>query len=149
MGLKLTRVIIAVVCIGLIVVSVNMEAYAEDNDIRVYVNGRVVDFDVHPRIIEERVFVPVGAIVTRLEGRVEWIPRTRAIIIRHRNGTSIFTIGSYTVDHNGIKLRIDASPRIIDGRTLVPLRFISQTLGATVDWNDRTNIVTITTVRRR
>jgi len=84
------------------------------------------------------------AIFETLGASVEWLPENQSIIARHRGRTVIFRIMSMLVDNNGRLEQIDASPRIIRGRTFVPIRFVSQALGADVEWNADTRMVHIT-----
>jgi outer membrane protein TolC len=54
-------------------------------------------------------------------------------------------IGSYFAKKNGQVIQLDVQPIIQDGRTMVPLRFVSEALGADVQWSGDTRTVTITT----
>lgn len=112
--------------------------------IRVFVDQQELMFNSPPIIIRERVFVPMRAIFETLGASVEWLPENQSIIARHRGRTVIFRIMSMLVDNNGRLEQIDASPRIIRGRTFVPIRFVSQALGADVEWNADTRMVHIT-----
>ena len=53
-------------------------------------------------------------------------------------------IGSTKAIINNKVVNLDAPPEIKDGRTFVPIRFVSEALGATVDWNEKTRTVMIT-----
>jgi len=58
----------------------------------------------------------------------------------------LLQIGSYAiydVNTGTVISAMDAAPQIVNGRTLIPVRFVAQILGATVDWNDATSEVTL------
>jgi len=122
---------------------------AADDNIRVILNGEELEFDVPPMIIEGRTMVPVRAIFEAFGMEVEWIDRyssqSVAIItdfgyIYHAIGGRFMTvrIGDYTIQR-----WFDVRSQIVDGRTLVPIRAVSDAVGANVDWDVDTRIVTI------
>jgi len=57
--------------------------------------------------------------------------------------TIILTIGSTAYTVNGVGFQADSAPFLADGRTMIPLRIVSEALGAEVDWNGATQSVTI------
>ena len=99
----------------------------------VVVNGQAVVFDQPPILRKNRVFVPLRGVFERLGASVVWTPPR--LITAQRGSTSVgLHIGSTTAVVNGATVTIDVPPFLVGGRTLVPLRFISQALGATVNW---------------
>jgi hypothetical protein len=81
-----------------------------------------------------RVRVPIRFVAEAMGAKVEWDAEARRVTIT-RDGTEIkLTIDDPTVLVNGTSLQIDAPPKIVQDRTMVPLRFISEAFGANVDW---------------
>ncbi|MBR3942044.1 MAG: copper amine oxidase N-terminal domain-containing protein [Clostridia bacterium] len=117
---------------------------AAENGISVYVNGEKLEFDVEPILLNDRTMVPMRKIFETMGAKVEWEDYTNTA-----HGFKDGKIVSVTVDrpeaYTGEKLvMLDQSPVILNDRTLVPLRFVSESLGAKVDWVDETQTVNIT-----
>ena len=76
---------------------------------------------------------------------MDWNGDLKVITIMHKTHTIQLQIGSSIalIDSSDVKT-LDAPPIIQNGRTLVPLRFIMETFGATVDWEGETKTITIT-----
>lgn len=118
-------------------------AFAE-NDIQVLLNGTPITFDVPPMIINDRTMVPLRAIFESLGATVDWNGDTRTVT-SSLNGTSVnLTVDDYTMYVNGQAVSLDAPACIVDGRTLVPVRAISEAYGANVTWDGNTQTVYIT-----
>jgi len=112
-----------------------------------YNDGEEIELDQPPMADEKtgRTLVPLRFVGEALGCRVEWIASCRQIIIRSENADIQLTIGSQVAIVNGDKRLMDQAP-VIDqrtGRTLVPLRFIAQTLGNPVLWDGRRRKITI------
>lgn len=110
-------------------------------------DGREVSLDQPPIVDEEtgRTLVPLRFVGESLGCRVEWLQQSRRIIIRNDAHDIQLTIGSQTALVDGNKRLMDQAP-IIDqrtGRTLVPLRFVAQTLGNPVLWDGKRKKITI------
>lgn len=108
------------------------------------INGTPYKLDAAPFLRPGRTLVPVRFISEALGAEVGWVEATKQVIIRDQGKEIVLTIGSTTVYVNRHRISIDVAPEITNGRTFVPLRFISETLGATVDYDDLIKTVTIT-----
>ncbi len=109
----------------------------------VFVDGRQLFFDVQPIVENDRTLVPLRAIFEALGASVSWNEATQTVAAS-KAGTEIqLTIGQFTAFKNGASVMLSAPPQIIDGRTLVPIRFVSEALGAQVNWNGDTEVITI------
>jgi hypothetical protein len=110
-------------------------------DIAVVVNGQQIQFDQPPIERSGRVFVPLRGVFEHLGASVVY---DNGVINTTGNGRTIqLRIGSTQATVNGSTRTLDVAPFIVGSRTLVPIRFISESLGASVDWNDNTRTVTI------
>ena len=120
------------------------------------VNGSPVRTDSPPVIEQDRTLAPVRALVEALGYIVAWEPVSQEVEIYETKTYNC--VLSMTVDSNiayiltntdGIsemeELQIDVPVKIINGRTMAPVRFIAEALGFTVNWNDSLNIVLVTT----
>jgi copper amine oxidase-like protein len=111
--------------------------------VTVTVNGQAMSFDQPPVMRNDRVFVPMRAIFERLGSSVVF---SNGVINSQGNGRKVhLTIGSTQASVNGQPLTMDVAPFTVAGRTEVPLRFVAQALGASVNWNPNTTTVAIRT----
>lgn len=113
------------------------------------VNGTVSALDVAPMIFQNRTFVPARAIVEALGGSVDWNAASRTVTVKLGTRTIVMVAGKGTATLNGATVPIDASdakvtPQIVNGRLLLPVRFVATALGAQVAWDNATSTVTIT-----
>lgn len=132
--------------IAAIVMSVNMGyivGYA-DNDISVILDGTPIEFDVPPQIIGDRTMVPLRKIFEAMGANVEWNNDTQTVTATKNNEQVIATIDSTTVYIGGEPKVLDVPPMIVNDRTLVPVRFVAESFGANVEWDDNEQIVYIT-----
>lgn len=97
-----------------------------------------------PFISGGRTMVPLRFISEALGAKVEWEQVTKGITITLGDTVIAMQVGSTTVMVNGKSYTIDAPPVIKNSRTFVPIRFISEILGAKVEWDANTRTVTIT-----
>ena len=116
-----------------------------EEKIKVTLDGQAMDFDVAPIIQNDRVLVPMRAIFEELHCSVDYTDIDgRQIITAKNDGNTIsLEIGSNEMTVNDEKVSLDTAPVIIDDRTLVPLRAVSEALDCNVDWNGDTKTVTI------
>ena len=107
-------------------------------DIRptVRVNGHELSFDVPPEVINNRTMVPMRAIFERLGAVVNWNSSTQTVYAYRGNTNLSLTIGENYITANGRKIELDVPAILKDGRTLVPLRAVSECLNCVVDWNE-------------
>jgi hypothetical protein len=109
--------------------------------VAVVVNGQQMNFDQPPVVQAGRVFVPMRAIFEQLGASVVYA--NGEINATGAGNTVSLTIGSTQASVNGQRVTLDVAPFLIGSRTLVPLRFVAQSLGASVNWNDSDATVTI------
>ncbi|MBE3562804.1 MAG: copper amine oxidase N-terminal domain-containing protein [Hydrogenibacillus schlegelii] len=112
--------------------------------IRVYVNGELLAFDVAPRVENGRTLAPIRAIAEALGLTVTWNEQTREVTLANGEKTITLQVGNPTARVDGQAVALDAPPTVERGRTLVPLRFVSEALGASVDWVPEGRLVAVT-----
>ncbi|WP_422446664.1 stalk domain-containing protein [Thermoanaerobacterium sp. DL9XJH110] len=113
------------------------------NGIKLFIKGQKVESDVKPLVKGGTTLVPVRIIVENLGAKVDWNPDTGSIIITKNGKTIELSIGSREVKINGVVSTIDEPATILEGRTVVPLRFISESFGTKVNWNSQYQIITV------
>lgn len=121
------------------------ETGTTDQNIAVTLDGQAISFpDQDPLEQSGRVMVPVNAILEALGAEVTWDKTAKTVTAVLNDQTLVLQIGSSTATVNGETLDIDAPAIILNSRTLVPVRFISEGLGLTVDWDQTAAQVSLT-----
>jgi len=110
---------------------------------RVVLDGQTLNFDVPPTVENDRTMVPLRAIFEALDAEVNWDDATQTVTARRDNTELKLAIGGKAFK-NGTPVNLDVPAKIINGRTMVPLRFVSETIGCQVSWDDATQTVSIT-----
>lgn len=113
------------------------------NPIDVTFNGEHLQFDVPPVLENGRVLVPLRTVFKALGATVEWDGTTSTVTVIRGNDTVKLTIGKSTAYKNGVSVELDVPAKVIDGRTLVPVRFVSEAFGERVYWFAETKTVLI------
>ncbi len=96
-----------------------------------------------PQIVDGRTLVPVRFVSESLGAVVGWNGETREVSIMDGTNNIVLEIDSPYVMVNGKVETLDVPAMIIDNSTMVPIRFVSETLGANVEWDGETRTVTI------
>ena len=130
--------------------------YAIENDldfvplISVLLNGRRLRLETPPIIVNDRALVPMRAIFEALGASVDWDDKTRTVYAVSEakadapSVTVSLRIGDPIMTVNGAAVTLEAPPEIYFDRTLVPVRAISESLGAAVEWFEDPRSVVIT-----
>jgi len=116
----------------------------QSNSPVVFLNGQLQSYPQAPVLIKGNTFVPLRSIFEALGAEVTWDSASKSVKAI-KGGTVVeITIGSSVAYVNGQKLTLEAPPQLYQGKTtMVPLRFVSEALGAKVDWEPYSKAVTI------
>ena len=113
--------------------------------ISVFIDGQRLQTDVDPIIIQGRTMVPMRAIFEALGAAVLWDGDTQKITGTREGTTVVLYLDNPNASINGRSEQLDVPPTLVNGRTLVPTRFIAESLGADVTWDGNTRTVIIST----
>ena len=108
-----------------------------------HVGGTVHTLDAAPFMIDTRTMVPFRFIGEALGAEVDWDPATRTVFYVLGSTRIEFPIDSTTIRVNGQAQTVDVPASLVGGITFVPVRMVSEQLGARVNWNPVTRQVTI------
>ena len=111
--------------------------------IKVKLNGQNIKFDVQPVLSSGRVLVPIRSITSAMGATISWNGSSGTVTIKKDSDTLKLTAGSKTAYKNNSKIKLDVPARIVRGRTLAPVRFISEGLNASVKWDSSSRTVNI------
>jgi len=139
----MNRLYFAILIIIIFAVCIAQPVLAQEETIRVFIDSLPVSFDVTPVNRNGRILVPFCAIAEALNVEVTWDSDTQTISAAAGKTQIELQIGRKTAYHNQTPLTLDVGPRIIDGRTLIPLRFFSAACGCTVEWIESSREVQI------
>lgn len=114
-------------------------------EISVTIDGTLVSFDQPPIIENGRTLVPLRAIFEALGADVIWDGDSRTAFSTKDNTSISITIGSNTLYKNNQPIILDVPAKILNGRTLVPVRAIAESFGCEVKWDGENNHVKILT----
>lgn len=120
-----------------------LSAAVVSNSVSVVIDGTRLSLDQPPLLTNGRTLVPLRGVFEALGAEVQWTAATRTVTAVKGNTTVSLRIGQSTAAINGQSVRLDAPAVVASGRTMVPLRFVSEALGASVQWDSRTSTVTI------
>jgi len=121
-----------------------------DSDIKVSINDKFVEFtDQKPIIMSDRTFVPVRIVSENLGALIDWDEEEEIVTITKDSVKIELEIGSNKLDVRRNKVLneiiMDVSPVLLNGRTLLPIRYIAENLGYTVSFSEELQTVEIKT----
>lgn len=113
---------------------------------KMYINGAellVEETGTVPTITEGRMLIPIRTVVENLGGNVSWNGATRSVSAAYNGNTVIFTVDSNEIIVNDQKQTTDFVPQIINGRVMLPIGTVEETLGLQIEWSEPTQTITI------
>ena len=121
------------------------ESYPE---VKVVIDGSEIEADQPAVIVDSRTMVPIRVIAETLGIEVNWEAETKTVTFSKDTLSASMVVGeavlNVTKGEMTIPVDIDAPAIIINSRTMVPVRFISENFGAEVDWDAETKTVSVT-----
>ena len=146
---NVTKKLLSILAASAIAVSMLPASFAANDDIKVIVDGTelvISEEDTKPFVEDGRTLVPMRAIFEALGATVEWDDATKTVTGVSDSGSVEMQVGSDTIKINGNDVPVDVPAQIVDGRTVVPVRVISEGLNCDVDWSQETKTVIISSI---
>ncbi len=134
------RMLSLFVCSVLLLACFSPAVMAMEN-VNVVLNGELIEFDVPAQIINGRTMVPMRAIFEALDAEVEWDDETQTAYGSKMGIFVNITIDNNIMNKNCHDITLDTPAQLVGGRTLVPVRAISESFGVEVEWDENTNTV--------
>lgn len=121
---------------------------AAERDIQIYLDGQLLPSDTAPYIKPGHnvTLVPLRVISEGLGAQVTWSSATRSAVINKDGARLELGLGKKTALVNGIEVPLEISVENKNGRTMAPLRFVSEQLGLTVVWDQKLKTITLTSL---
>lgn len=139
---KNMQVLLLFICI--FILSFSYHCMANDN-ISVIINGEELVMDQQPILENGRTLLPMRAIFESFNADVSWNDATSSVIGKTKDVEVHLTLGSKIALVNGKDLTLDVEPKLVNDRMVVPARFVAESLGAKVEWDDESWTVIIST----
>lgn len=137
------RVLAMILAAGMLVGTAPVMSYAEEPEITVTVDGAQVAFDQPPVMVENRTLVPLRAIFEALGANVQWNEQTQTVFAAKRLDTVSLQIGKRELYQNDQTVMMDVPAQIMNDRTMVPVRAISEAFDLLVQWDGDTKTVIV------
>lgn len=134
-----------------------LPAAAEYAEANVLYNGVPVEFaEQNAVIVDGRTLVPARGVFERMDAQVTWLPEGEMVQVVTSDTGVLLSIGSAAmavIDNRALYeaegvyqpdiVELDVPAQLINGKTMVPLRAVSASLGAAVEWDEATSTVSI------
>ncbi|MTI65276.1 MAG: copper amine oxidase [Firmicutes bacterium] len=112
-------------------------------ELKIRLNDQLINFDVEPKIVNNRTLVPIRRIFELLKIKIKWVKETKTVIGFKENTKITLKINDEIANINNKKVKLESPPIIFKGRTLVPIRFIAESTGVIVEWDSNTRTVNL------
>jgi N-acetylmuramoyl-L-alanine amidase len=115
--------------------------------VTIKLNGKVLNSDVPAVIIDDRTLVPIRVITESTGADVQWDGQNQEVTINTGDKRVKLKINSSEMDINGKKVTLEVPAKLINDRTMVPVRAVTEVLGLEVGWDNSTYTVLLTSQR--
>lgn len=136
--MKALKLMLMTLLIGLLLAPAAVAAGPE-----VYLDGKILHFDVDPVIEDNRTLVPLRGIFEAMNAQVSWDQASQTATAVNGDTAVVLTVGSTTVFVNGQVQTLDVPAKIVNQRILAPLRFVGEAFGGVVSWDQATHRIDI------
>lgn len=113
------------------------------SEVKVILNGKILNFEKSPIIQNDRTLVPLRAIFEAMGASVDWDGLTQTVTSTKKSTTIKLTIGSNVLYKNGSAITLDVPAQLIGDYTMVPARAVAEAFDADVSWDGNTRTVYI------
>ncbi|OQB13607.1 MAG: Carboxylesterase NlhH [Firmicutes bacterium ADurb.Bin193] len=142
--LILTMIVMFIVLsvIGILISNAEDEL-KQPEEIKVIFNGKKLEFDVPPMIVNDRTLVPFRALFEAMGATIHWDEATQTVTGVKDTITIQLKIDYNIANVNGKEIELDTPAMLVNSRTMVPLRFVSENFNMNVSWDDETKTIEI------
>ncbi|MFC5701784.1 stalk domain-containing protein [Cohnella faecalis] len=139
---------LALLAASLVLLGLPAAAFAsgESSPVEVVLDGAKLQFDSPPVIKGGFTLVPIRKIVEAIGADVKWDPVGKTVLISKQGSTVQLKVGDKKAFVNGKAVTLDYEATVVNERTLIPLRFVSESFDVLVDWENATRTVYLTSL---
>ena len=139
--MKNTKVLKGILVMGMMItaLSIVVETQAYDPIVRIVVNGEPVSSSDAKAFTDKnsRTMIPIRFVSEQLGAKVDWNKQTQEVSVSQADKVIKLKIGEKQVNLNDTAKQLDTAAIVKEGKTYVPLRFVSEALGAQVQWDPK------------
>ncbi|MGI6730936.1 MAG: N-acetylmuramoyl-L-alanine amidase [Anaerovoracaceae bacterium] len=117
--------------------------FCNEYPVTLNVDGKHIETDVNPVIIKARTLIPARAVFESMGGAVDWNDEDREVHVSLGESKVNLLVDSKTAYLNGEEKTLDVPAMIIGDRTMIPVRFVAESLDCQVGWDDPSRTVLI------
>ena len=115
-----------------------------EEKVYLYVNSEKVEkLPLEPIIINDYTLVPARETFEKVGAEVTWIKESQQVQVVYKDLVVLMKINDVNATVNGQLFKMDIPPKLINGKTMIPVRFVSEAIGLTVNWNGNSRIINI------
>ena len=119
------------------------QAQAAKADIKVALDGKILDLDTNPIIVNGTTLVPYRSLVKSLGASANWDSASKSVTVNQGEVNVKLSAGSSTAYINNSAVSLDAAPVVRNGSTFVPLRLLAEAFGKWTSWDAASQSVSI------
>ncbi len=113
------------------------------SDVKIILNDEYLSFEYAPVVEQDRILVPLRFLFEKMDAEVTWMSETKQVKVTKNDNSVLFTIDDERTFVNGIERKMDVSARLINDKTYIPLRFLAEGLGYSVEWDEESGTAKI------
>lgn len=141
--MKYWKALLPLLLFMLAVLLIPVQTEAAPAAVQLVLNGKKLNPEVAPKIVNDSAIVPLRIILEEVGAQVSWLPEGQRIKVEHGKTAIELQIGNTVVSLNGVSMKLDAPPENVNGNTIVPVRFFSESFGLKVSYDDATRTVSL------
>lgn len=123
--------------------------FAEDKEPQLFLDGKLLEFDISPIIENGSTLVPLRKLFEEYGATVTWDGTTNTVTAKYGEVILTYTIGDLKGFKGNKVIELPVAGRIVNESTFIPVRFVGEALGAMVGWENETRTITISTKSKR
>lgn len=135
--------ILVIILLLLSITALPTKSSAQTDGIYVFLDGKQMEFTNHPFVTNGSTLIEFRPIFESLGMSVHWDPKKKKVTGSKKGLKIEMTLNNHTAIVNGNRIRMPAAPTTRNGRTLIPLRFISESSGKAVHWDGDVKMIII------
>lgn len=134
-------------------ISVNAAQIYYDNEWHTYegniftlkIDGKKINCELPPIVFDDYSVVPAREVFEAMGAKVDWTAKTQKVTVKNDDTTIEIVINSKTAKKNGVSKEMPIAAKLINGKTMIPVRFVAESLGFDVDFDSKTDTILIDT----
>jgi len=146
-GSEVAAKVVVAKCVTPAPVTTKVTAVFKIGDPKFSLNGVEQTMDVAPYLKNDRTYLPLRFVAKAVgvpDSNIIWNGSEQSVVLIKEGSVVKLTIGSNIMTINGTPITMDVAPEIVDpGRTMLPIRWVGQALGCTINWDNATQTVTV------